>query len=429
MCSLSEVSLLNFDKIAKMSYSDISNESWYFGKMTRIEAERRLLQLPENEHGAFLVRVSEQSRRKFSLSLRDGDRVKHYLISQLTDEEEGKSGFFIARRRPFCTLQQLVEHYSKDADGLCVKLRKPCAVHLTEKKKPQIKSDKWETDWNSLKFVRKLGQGQFGEVWEGLWNNTTPVAIKTPKPGTIDPKDFLSEAQIMKKLKPHPKLLPLYAVCTTRAPVYCIVTELMQNGSLLEYLQGKGRNKMIKLGQLIYMAAQIAAGMAYLESAGYIHRNLAARSILVGEYNTVKIGGLSRLIKEAEEEEEEEYETRVDNFHFPIKWTAPEAAANYCGKFSIKSDVWSFGVLLTELVTHGGAPYPDMTDAEVLSQVDQGYRMPCPAGCPPVLYDIMLECWNKDPLKRPTFETLQWKLDDFFEGSEEYKEASMASTE
>lgn len=81
-----------------------------------------------------------------------------------------------------------------------------------------------------------MGQGQFGEVWEGLWNNTTPVAIKTLKPGTMDPKDFLAEAQIMKKLR-HAKLIQLYAVCTMEEPIY-IITELMRNGSLLEFLQG-----------------------------------------------------------------------------------------------------------------------------------------------------------------------------------------------
>lgn len=228
--------------------------------------------------------------------------------------------------------------------------------------------DQWEIDRSSLKFVRGLGNGQFGEVWEGLWNNTTPVAIKSLKqgeisnpvfvffkladlipllPGTMDPNDFLAEAQIMKKLR-HPRLIQLYAVCTMEEPIY-IITELMKNGSLLEYLQGKGRT--LKLPQLINMAAQIAAGMAYLEQQNYIHRDLAARNVLVGENNIVKIAdfGLARLIKE------DEYEARV-GARFPIKWTAPEAA-NY-SKFSIKSDVWSFGICLTELVTYGRIPYP-----------------------------------------------------------------------
>merc|ERR1712156_802689 len=110
-------------------------------------------------------------------------------------------------------------------------------------------------------------------------------------------------------------------------------------GSLLEYLQGKG--KLLKLPQLIDMSAQVAGGMAYLESQNYIHRDLAARNVLVGDNNIVKIAdfGLARLIKE------DEYEARGG------------------GRFSIKSDVWSFGILLTELVTYGRIPYPGMTNA------------------------------------------------------------------
>lgn len=133
--------------------------------------------------------------------------------------------------------------------------------------------------------------------------------------------------------------------------------KLLRNG----YLMGKklmrcvygisGKGRQLKLAQLIDMSAQIAAGMAYLESQNYIHRDLAARNVLVGDSNIVKIAdfGLARLIKE------DEYEARV-GARFPIKWTAPEAA-NY-SKFSIKSDVWSFGILLTELVTYGRIPYP-----------------------------------------------------------------------
>lgn len=375
----------------------IEAEPWYFRKIKRIEAEKKLL-LPENEHGAFLIRDSESRHNDYSLSVRDGDTVKHYRIRQL---DEG--GFFIARRTTFRTLQELVQHYSNDADGLCVNLCKPCVQ--VEKPQPLGLShrtrDQWEIERTSLKFMKKLGHGQFGEVWEGMWNNTTPVAIKTLRPGSMDPKDFLAEAQIMKKLR-HPKLIQLYAVCTVEEPIY-IITELMKNGSLLEYLQGKG--KSLKLQQLIDMAAQIAAGMAYLENQNYIHRDLAARNVLVADSNIVKIAdfGLARLIKE------DEYEARV-GARFPIKWTAPEAA-NY-SKFSIKSDVWSFGILLTELVTYGRIPYPGMTNAEVLHQVEHGYRMPAPPSCPPRLYDIMLECWHRDPLRRPTFETLQWKLEE-----------------
>ncbi|KAH9504581.1 Tyrosine-protein kinase Src42A [Bulinus truncatus] len=342
--------------VAKLK--SLESEAWYFGKIKRVEAEKKLLS-PENEHGAFLIRDSESRRNDYSLS-------------------------------------DLVDHYSADSDGLCVNLRKPCS----QIEKPQTvglsynTKDQWEIPKSSLKLIRKIAMVS-----------------------TMDPKDFLAEAQIMKKLR-HSKLIQLYAVCTQDEPIY-IITELMKNGSLLEYLQGKGR--LLKLPNLIDIGAQIACGMAYLESQNYIHRDLAARNILVGDSNNVKIAdfGLARVIKE------DEYEARV-GARFPIKWTAPEAA-NF-NRFTIKSDVWSFGILLTEIVTYGRVPYPGMTNAEVLHQVEHGYRMPCPQGCPKALYEIMLDCWRKEEIERPTFETLQWKLEEFFSmDPKEYREASFHS--
>ena len=158
--------------------------------------------------------------------------------------------------------------------------------------------------------------------------------------------------------------------------------------------------------------------MAYLEAQNYIHRDLAARNILVAENLICKVAdfGLARLI------DEDTYQAQT-GAKFPIKWTAPEAALY--NRFTIKSDVWSFGIFLTELVTWGRIPYPGMTNPEVLAQVERGYRMPLPLNCPPRLYDIMLDCWKANEHDRPTFETLQWRLEDFF--SEDitpgYKEA------
>uniref|UniRef100_W5MYR5 Tyrosine-protein kinase n=1 Tax=Lepisosteus oculatus TaxID=7918 RepID=W5MYR5_LEPOC len=384
----------------------IQAEEWYFGKMGRKDAERLLLN-PGNQRGTFLVRESETTKGAYSLSIRDwdemkGDNVKHYKIRKLDN-----GGYYITTRAQFETLQKLVKHYTEHADGLCHRLTTVCPTV-----KPQtqgLAKDAWEIPRESLRLEVKLGQGCFGEhFWiSGTWNGTTKVAIKTLKPGTMSPEAFLQEAQIMKKLR-HDKLVPLYAV-VSEEPIY-IVTEYMAKGSLLDFLK-EGEGKLLKLPQLVDMAAQIADGMAFIERMNYIHRDLRAANILVGDNLVCKIAdfGLARLI------EDNEYTAR-QGAKFPIKWTAPEAALY--GRFTIKSDVWSFGILLTELVTKGRVPYPGMVNREVLEQVERGYRMPCPQGCPESLHEMMKLCWKKEPDERPTFEYIQSFLEDYFTATE-----------
>ncbi|XP_016318274.1 tyrosine-protein kinase fynb isoform X3 [Sinocyclocheilus anshuiensis] len=330
----------------------IQAEDWYFGKLGRKDAERQLLSTG-NPRGTYLIRESETTKGAFSLSIRDwddvkGDHVKHYKIRKLDS-----GGYYITTRAQFETLQQLVQHYT------------------------------------------------------GTWNGNTKVAVKTLKPGTMSPESFLEEAQIMKKLR-HDKLVQLYAV-VSEEPIY-IVTEYMGKGSLLDFLKD-GEGRALKLPNIVDMAAQVAAGMAYIERMNYIHRDLRSANILVGDNLVCKIAdfGLARLI------EDNEYTAR-QGAKFPIKWTAPEAALY--GKFTIKSDVWSFGILLTELVTKGRVPYPGMNNREVLEQVERGYRMPSPQDCPSSLHELMVQCWKKDAEERPTFEYLQAFLEDYFTATE-----------
>ncbi|XP_038057847.1 tyrosine-protein kinase SRK3-like isoform X2 [Patiria miniata] len=390
-------------------------EDWFFEKMTRKEAEKQL-QLAGNSRGTFLIRGSETSPGAYSLSVLDHDdargfNVKHYRIRTLDN-----GGYYISTRITFHTLHDLVNHYTSQADGLVCRLLNPCP-----RQKPvmfEISKDVWEIPRRSIKLERKLGNGQFGEVWEGAlleraeehsrtWNGTVRVAVKTLKEGAMDPTAFLQEANIMKKLR-HPKLVALLAVCSEGEPIY-IVTELMTNGCLLDYLH-EGEGKQLREPELIDITAQVADGMAYLESQRFVHRDLAARNILVGDLRNCKVAdfGLSRII-------EDEYIAK-EGAKMPIKWTAPEAI-NF-GKFTIKSDVWSFGILIYEVITKGRVPYPGMVNREVLDQVSRGYRMPKPPECPDQLYDITKQCWDAVPEKRPTFEFLHSFLDDFYHASE-----------
>nr|XP_046228936.1 tyrosine-protein kinase SRK2 [Scatophagus argus] len=382
----------------------IDAEPWYFPETKRQEAEKMLL-AGGNQNGAFLVRNCESQKGDLSLSVLDDGKVKHYKLKK-TDYGH----YFVTRSRTFQTLKELVEYYSEQSEGLCVRLGEPCK----KMEAPQTHGlsyntvDQWEIDRKSIKLLRKLGAGQFGEVFEGLWNDTTPVAVKTLKPGSMDPEDFLREAQIMKRLR-HTKLIQLYAVCTMEDPIY-IITELMSNGSLLDYLQNDKGNTL-RISDQTEMAAQVAAGMAFLELQNYIHRDLAARNVLVGENNTCKVAdfGLARVFMK---ENENVYEAK-EGTKFPVKWTAPEAIHD--SRFSIKSDIWSFGILLYEIITFGQTPYPGMSNNQVVQKILQGYRMPCPPNCPKVMYNIMLDCWRENEQERPTFETLQWKLEDFFD--------------
>jgi len=249
-----------------------------------------------------------------------------------------------------------------------------------------------------------LGSGQFGVVQAGLYKNGTPVAVKMMKAGSMSEEDFVAEAQVMTKFK-HKNLVELYGVCTTIRPVW-IVTELMSQGCLLDYLRNHPQELMAKPEILHYMCIQICAGMGFLESLGFIHRDLAARNCLLGDNYVVKVGdfGLARLTLD------NEY-TASEGTKFPIKWAAPEVFQ--FARFSTKSDAWSFGVLLWEIWSLGQTPYPGMTNSQVVEAVEkEGYRMSKPDKASDNIYNIMKQCWHNDPEIRPTFADIYQLLEE-----------------
>ncbi|KAJ8398058.1 hypothetical protein AAFF_G00431350 [Aldrovandia affinis] len=206
---------------------NLKAEPWFFESITkRIEAKRCLLR-QENGEGAFMVWRSKENPQYY-LSVRNGEAARHYKIVEVGQL------FYLVPRRAFHTLCELVDAYSQDQGGLCVRLNEPC---VTVKRQWY---EQWEVQRSSLRRVERLGSGEFGEVWSGVWNSNMEVAIKEFR--AMD-SDVLNEIRILTKLS-HCRVLKLYGVCTMDMP-FCIITELMRNGSLHRFLRGKS-SKPIK---------------------------------------------------------------------------------------------------------------------------------------------------------------------------------------
>lgn len=402
--------------------NSLEKHSWYHGPISRNAAEYLL---SSGINGSFLVRESESSPGQRSISLRYEGRVYHYRIS-----EDNESKVYVTSECRFNTLAELVHHHSIHADGLITMLLYPAP----KRNKPTVfalspEPDEWEIDRTDIVMKHKLGGGQYGDVYEAVWKRyNMTVAVKTLKEDTMALKDFLEEASIMKEMK-HPNLVQLLGVCTREPPFY-IITEFMSNGNLLDFLRNGNRfvfitnvfvtnmfvllfrcvRDEIRAEVLMFMATQIASAMSYLEASNFIHRDLAARNCLVADQHLVKVAdfGLARLMRD-------DTYTAHAGAKFPIKWTAPEGLAY--NKFSTKSDVWAFGILLWEIATYGMSPYPGVELTDVYHMLESGYRMECPPGCPFRIYDLMRQCWHWEPSERPTFYEIHQILENMFQNS------------
>lgn len=283
-------------------------------------------------------------------------------------------------------------------------------VSMNPEYMPAYEPDEWEVSKDNIKLDIELGEGSFGKVYKGTLYNTIAgmaemeCAVKTvnDRASARDKIEFLQEASLMKAFNCH-HVVKLLGVMSTGSPVY-VCMELMSRYDLKKYLrkcrpevEDGERNDLPSKAQVHLMACQIADGMAYLAAKKYVHRDLAARNCMLAADLTVKIGdfGMTRDVYETD------YYRKGGKGKVPVRWMAPESLRD--GIFSSQSDVWSFGVVLWEIVTLGEQPYQGYSNEKVVAFVKGGGNPGKPENCPEDLFSVMSLCWSWHQKARPTF--------------------------
>ncbi|XP_032020401.1 tyrosine-protein kinase SYK isoform X4 [Hylobates moloch] len=440
---------------------------WFHGKISREESEQIVL-IGSKTNGKFLIRARDNNG-SYALCLLHEGKVLHYRIDK---DKTGKLS--IPEGKKFDTLWQLVEHYSYKADGLLRVLTVPCQKIGTQgnvnfggrpqlpgshpapspaqgnqqestvsfnpyepelapwaaEKGPQrealpMDTEVYESPYADPEEIRpkevyldrklltledkELGSGNFGTVKKGYYQMkkvVKTVAVKILKNEANDPalkNELLAEANVMQQLD-NPYIVRMIGIC--EAESWMLVMEMAELGPLNKYLQ---QNRHVKDKNIIELVHQVSMGMKYLEECNFVHRDLAARNVLLVTQHYAKISdfGLSKALRA-----DESYYKAQTHGKWPVKWYAPECINYY--KFSSKSDVWSFGVLMWEAFSYGQKPYRGMKGSEVTAMLEKGERMGCPAGCPREMYDLMNLCWTYDVENRPGFVAVELRLRNYY---------------
>ncbi|XP_020653202.1 tyrosine-protein kinase SYK isoform X3 [Pogona vitticeps] len=440
---------------------------WFHGMISREDSEQRVL-LGTKTNGKFLIRERDNNG-SYALCLLNEGKVAHYRI-----DKDKKGKLSIPDGKKFDTLCQLVEHYSYKADGLLRIITDPVPnpdAHLTNGESdfsqtpalpvrkllsplpgwskgstlfasfnnyvPRTKQDTddqrealpmdtevYESPYADPEEVKaknvtldrslltleeqELGSGNFGTVKKGTYEmrkGKKTVAVKILKNENNDPalkNELLREANVMQQLD-NPYIVRMIGIC--EAESWMLVMEMAELGPLNKYLL---KHRDVTEKNIIELVHQVSMGMKYLEENNFVHRDLAARNVLLVTQHYAKISdfGLSKALGS------EDYYKAEHYGKWPVKWYAPECMNFF--KFSSKSDVWSFGVLMWEAFSYGQKPYKGMKGGEVAQMIERGERMESPPACPPEIYDIMKLCWTYNDDDRPSFSAVELRLRNFY---------------
>lgn len=317
--------------------------------------------------------------------------------------------------------------------------RRRLSSELTTMSEYEIPLDKnWEFSRDRLIMGKQLGSGAFGVVMKaeaigiGGRKGRVAVAVKMLKEDATERElaDLVQEMEVMKVIGSHKNIINLLGCCTQNGPLLVIVV-YAPHGNLRDFLrerrppvrsrEGYERpvaTRPLTLKDLISFSYQVVRGMEYLATKNCIHRDLAARNVLVAENYVLKIAdfGLTRNLQNID------YYKKTTDGRLPVKWMAPEAL--FDKKYTSKSDVWSYGVLLWEIFTLGGNPYPSIPVEELFKLLRDGYRMEQPPYSSEDMYHIMQKCWRQKPEDRPSFSLLVEEIDKILTSllKEEYLE-------
>ena len=332
---------------------------------------------------------------QLGLSVLGRDQVYHLSI------QRHDNLYFFSKDTTFSSLDRLISHYRSHGGSLPCPLTMPCVKlnHLED----------WEVTAKSLFLHEPLEEGTYSYIHNGVLNKHKPVVVKRMKSDSpLSSLQFFTEAILLHDLQ-HNNIHQLTATARGEGSQgrLCIIMEAAVCLNLKEHLESNRSH--LGFQSLLNMLVQIARGLAYLESKRCIHRNLAAKNIVLSPQNVAKISNFSRACYSPSGKMICKFKMNI-----LLRWSAPELL--FENTSSSKSDMWSFGITLWEILMYGEKPYGELDKNSVKEIIKKGYRMPQPMHCPNKLYSLMLDCWQENPLNRPSCRTLMERLDRIRDG-------------